>query len=331
MFGGVQVMREDESGTVVLTRAPESLLAYLLLGRRRKHARDVLAGMLWPDLSDERARAALNTALWRLRRALDPAAPEAYVQTSRNGDVGINATSDYWLDVEAFERVVGTALARSADVLEEAQASSLACGLRLYGADLLEGFCHDWALQERERLRLLYLDGMSRLMQHYRSRDLSRDALFWGRQILRIEPLREEVHREMMELYLKTGQRALAVRQYRRCQDIMQAELGVPPMDETRQLYARLIAPPERPNLRHPRPLNALLAARQNLDEAKSAFEEAQARLRQALEAFNEARSRSGDADLGRACRTDLPNVSVEHFPGRHDRGNRNSEVEIDP
>ena len=67
LFGTVQIQRDD-GAEIGLTRMPEALLAYLMLRRHRHHARDALAGTFWPHLSQERARSALNTALWRLRR-----------------------------------------------------------------------------------------------------------------------------------------------------------------------------------------------------------------------------------------------------------------------
>ena len=61
------------------------LLAYLALesradsGRRgsRLHRREVLAGLLWPDMTDSLALSNLRLALHRLRQSLDRAAPGA--------------------------------------------------------------------------------------------------------------------------------------------------------------------------------------------------------------------------------------------------------------
>jgi DNA-binding SARP family transcriptional activator len=45
----------------------------------------------------------------------------------------------------------------------------------------------------------------------------------------------------MMRLYMRTGRRNLALRQYQRCQDALAAELGVPPTDETRRVLAWVV------------------------------------------------------------------------------------------
>lgn len=77
-------------------------------------------------------------------------------------------------------------------------------------------------------------------MDYYRGRGVFEKSLTYGQQILNDDPLREEIHREMMRIYLKSGQRALAMRQYEICTKVLADELGIPPMEETQSLYAEL-------------------------------------------------------------------------------------------
>jgi DNA-binding SARP family transcriptional activator len=55
-----------------LSRAIMAPLAYLILYRNRPHSREVLTGIFWGDHPENRARSCLSTALWRLRKALEP-------------------------------------------------------------------------------------------------------------------------------------------------------------------------------------------------------------------------------------------------------------------
>src|SRR5262249_46702522 len=43
-----------------------------------------------------------------------------------------------------------------------------------------------------------------------------------------------------MRFYLGNGQRALAARQYEICRSTLAKELGIPPMEDTRQLYRQI-------------------------------------------------------------------------------------------
>ena len=156
--------------------------------------------------------------------------------------------------------------------------------LQLYTGELLEGFYDDWVLRERERLHLLYLNSLARLMCYYRHHQAYEQGLVCGQQILNHDPLREEIHREMMRLYLENGQRALAVRQYETCREALAAELGIPPMEETQALYAQIVpaADHQWPQFnRVSQPINRqqalrqLRLARQGLDEAREQLQRA--------------------------------------------------------
>jgi DNA-binding SARP family transcriptional activator len=242
LFGEVQVAGHGLAPAVKLTPSIQALLAYLLLHRRHGHPREVLTELFWPEHGPERARHCLSTALWRLRRLLSPPddCQETYLITTPAGNVGFNCDSDYWLDVEAFEQPAARLLTRSNPGIETAEAQAIEHALQFYTGELLEGFYDDWVLRERERLRALHLSYLARLMGYYRDQGDYERSLSYGQQILNHDPLREEIHREMMRLYLQNGQRALAVRQYELCAQALCEELDIPPMVETQRLYAEL-------------------------------------------------------------------------------------------
>lgn len=244
LFGGLQLSLDGTSAVTLPTRSVELLLAYLLLHRERSHSREVLAGTFWGEASEERARGSLSTALWRLRGVLEPRGTprSTYLLLARNGELSFNSASDYWLDVEAFERAGGQHLHLPIEALRPEYIRDLEQGIDLYASELLPGVYADWALRERERLRFLLLKMLTRVMAYYALNGAYDQALAAGRRILSHDPLREEIHREMMRLYARAGQRALALRQYENCCSVLRAELGIGPMVETRTLCSDLLA-----------------------------------------------------------------------------------------
>jgi DNA-binding SARP family transcriptional activator len=288
MFGGLVIHRDDWPHTARLTRGAEALFSYLILERQRSHARDTLAGLFWGDMPDDRARNCLNTALWRLRRILepDPLHRGMYIQTTPAGDVRFNAASDYWLDVAVFEDTLARLLVVPPEQLDTEAARQLDAAIGLYAGDLLTGVFDDWALAERERLRARYLDARAHLMRiHVAHGDLQK-GLACGLDVLRDDPLREEIHREVIRLYQATGQSAHAVRQYEACREVLFAELGVAPAPETETLRATLSpapAPAAVPNL----PTAAVRRAFELLVRATRALEEAQRQVGEALRAVD--------------------------------------------
>jgi DNA-binding SARP family transcriptional activator len=165
-----------------------------------------------------------------------------YLTTNSVGDVGFNCAAMHWLDVEVLEKRTKPVVGKPIDEVTSSAVAKLGKALELYTAELLEGFYEDWALRERERLRMLYLNSLAYLMHYHRHRGAYDKALTSGLQILRHDPLREQVHRDVMQLYLETGQRTLALRQYETCRALLATELGVPPMKATQDLYAQLLS-----------------------------------------------------------------------------------------
>lgn len=243
LFGRVQVSHNNWQTEVNITRISQGLLAYLLLQRHRSHSRDELAALFWGEQSEDKARGCLNTALWRLRCALEPSGTphETYLHGNHVGEVEFNRASRYWLDVAAFEEHIRRILVTPMETIEERKVQKLRSVMQLYRGELLEGFYDDWALRERERLRTLYLNGLAYLMKYERYQGNYENGLSYGRQILELDPLREEIHRELMRLYLENQQRPLAVRQYKACCEMLRAELDIEPMLETQALYAQIM------------------------------------------------------------------------------------------
>lgn len=242
LLGEVQVTH-SRAAEIRLTPILEGLLAYLLLYRQRCHPRERLIDLFWGEHDQDQARGCLSTALWRLRCLLEPTRRTrgAYLVTTAAGHVGFNCESNYWLDVAAFEQPLGQILSRSNPALESRDVPELEQALQFYTGDLLAGFYDDWVLRERERLRALHLHGLARLMQYHGCQHNYEKSLVYGQQILDCDPLREEIHRDMMRLYLTSGQRALAARQYELCAQVLSAELGIPPMEETQRLYTEIV------------------------------------------------------------------------------------------
>ena len=288
LFGRVRVAHGEGSPEIRITRSAQTLLAFLLLHPNRYHPRDVLAELAWGDRPDDQARGALNTALWRLRGLLEPEGTTrgTYLRTTTSGEVGFNWDSAHWLDLAAFEKCASCILAIPADAMQAEHARQIENILPLYDGELLEGFYEDWAVRERERLRDLHLSCLTRLMRYHRQRHEPEQSQRYAQAILRLDPLHEEIHREAMRLFAENGQRALAVRQFEWCRQVLAAEMGIPPMPETEALYRQILSdgsPSSSPPSPNPEAATLAQALRQ-LQGVRQEFTQAQSRLQQAIE-----------------------------------------------
>lgn len=291
LFGRMQITHQEQELAGRPSRLAYDLLAYLLLNGRRYHPRERLVNLFWPDHAPNRARNCLSTTLWRLRRRLEPGdtPPGTYLLTSAKGDVSFNWASDHWLDVVVFETELEAVITRPLADVTPQEIDNLATTLDLYSENLLEGVYRDWAVRERERLRQRYLAGQAYLMQYYGNRGVYEKSLTYGQQILSLDPLRENIHRELMRLHWQHGQVPLAVRQYQTCRQVLASQLDIAPMTETQALYLQIIGVNSETSVSTESHVPTLHQALRHLEEATSEFRRARAKLEQATRLVEQA------------------------------------------
>lgn len=242
LLGVGRVITPWATSQAPLSRSCRLLLAYLLLGRNRTHARDVVASVFWGESPEPLARRRLNTTVWRLRRALEPEGVSrgAFIVGGANGELGFNRESSFWLDVDEFESLAAPLLERPSRELDRDSLACLERAVSLYEGELLEGEYDEWVLADRARLANLHLAGLLRLVDGFRRLGEITKAIGYAELVLDQEPLREDVHRQLMSLYALDGRRAEALRLYERCRKILWRELEIEPMPETVHMAARL-------------------------------------------------------------------------------------------
>ena len=239
LFGSLELERDGRPLARFASRKSGELFAYLALNRKAPHTREHLAGVFWGDSAEERARHALNTTLWRINRVLEPpesAASDAAICAITPQHIGFNAASDSGWTSPNSRPAASSPSRRGAD-----QFALYAQAVNLYRGDLLADCYEDWCIVERERLQGLYVRALAHLMAHNSSHAEYDLAIDCARRILGCDPLREEVHRDLMRLHLEAGQPAAALRQYRQCEDMLRDELGVDPAPETRALLTPIL------------------------------------------------------------------------------------------
>jgi len=239
-------LQRDDAPLQLPTQKARALLAYLVTYRDRAHPRAALAGLLWGDMPDDRARRNLADTLWRIRQVIGPGHLLAHRRTLR-----FNPDADYWLDVDDFVKAQspipkvqnggpGIGVWELGFGISDSAIGRLRDAVTLYRGDFLEGFYDDWCLLERERLRGLYLTALHALLAHHKGRGEYEEALRYGQRLVVGDPLREETHREVMQLLALLGRRNAALRQYLVCRRTLAEELGVEPLPETTALYREI-------------------------------------------------------------------------------------------
>jgi DNA-binding SARP family transcriptional activator len=245
LLGRLRILSGQDAVEIHLNPSVGVLLAYLVLKHGRTVPREKLVDLFWGETDPQHAHDCLNTALWRLRSTFRQYCSDsnrhAYLLTNNFGEVGFVNVKNCWLDIIEFETLWEQTCHHAHDLTQQ-DLLDLNQIAQLYEGDLLEGFDNDWVLPERERFRLIYLSCLARLMDYYHLNQMLEKSLEYAQRILVVDPLREDIHREVIRLYLELGQRAMAIHQYKTCCAILLRDLNIVPMLETRLLYEKVIA-----------------------------------------------------------------------------------------
>ena len=241
------------------TQKTGGLLAYLAFHLGQSHSRELLTELLWPEDLPVAARHKLSVALSSLRQQLEPpGVPDSSVLVADRLTVRLNPAAVV-TDVGEFEIAL-----RNAQQAEEGKRLPwLRRAIDLYLGPLLPGFYEDWITPEQRRMEALYFEAVRRAIPHLLAENESSEALQYAIRAVATDPLREESHQLLMELYASSHQRNAALRQYEELKRLLWDELGAAPALESQRLARQIETQSS-----HPGGLGEELVASANQDTA---------------------------------------------------------------
>ncbi len=269
LLGTFHVAVEGVPVTGFESEKARALLAYLAVESDREHRRERLAGLLWSDFLERRARQNLSQALSNIRAVIgDRISGSAAVQTA-NGrartpflevthqTIRLNPLAETWVDVEELagcrrllprESSAGDlpwiTLTNPIDPkvlerLEQTEALYRGCFLESFSLDGCAEY-EEWCLIQRERYDRLVLAGLRVLTAGYVKAGDPGRALTYAWKQLEMDRWREAAHRQVMALLAMTGQRSAALAQYGACCRMLADEIGVEPEPATLALVEKI-------------------------------------------------------------------------------------------
>jgi LuxR family transcriptional regulator, maltose regulon positive regulatory protein len=215
-------------------RAPAKPLELLKLlvsaGRGGLPAR-AIADRLWPDVEGDAALVNVDTNVHRLRKLFkqDPL-------LVGEGRVSINSER-CWVDAWALERLDLIASDSTPDSLIRNAAEAL----RLYAGHFLDVDAEQaWAVAYRDKLRSGLIRLVSVAGRCMEETGKITEAIELYEQAIKLDNIAEPIYRQWMTCLRARGEKAEALKVYRRCKEMLSIVLGIPPSAETQAIAATL-------------------------------------------------------------------------------------------
>ena len=248
LFGSFRASQHDDNELAFHGRKAVALLVFLT-SEATSHSRDSLIGLFWPDLPESSARNNLRVSLSRLTKSLGKQ-ETPYLLANRQ-TIKLNPEAKLSLDTNEFTKLVEQTKNHNHESRESCPDchEKLLKAADLYKASFLKGFyledClvfEEWQHMQREHYHLEVLDLLADISSYLEQQGDAFKAEHYTKRQLKLEPLREDAHRNLMRLLAYQGKASAALKQYELCQQLLEAELGLSVSADTQLLYEQIKA-----------------------------------------------------------------------------------------
>jgi predicted ATPase/DNA-binding SARP family transcriptional activator len=237
MFGGLRASRGGQETNGFQTRKTATLFAYLAFYSHKRHLREELADLLWPDAELESGRHRLAQALFALRSQFETEPDERgrVLQADRH-TVRINP-NEVTVDALRFSRAVA---ASGAITDPQKRIINLENAIACYTGEFLPGFYEDWVLAERQWLSEQFVGASRTVIKHFEATGMYDKAIRYARTALAVNPLAEDLSEDLIRLLASSGQTGAALSYYREFERLLLKEIGEPPSGPVRGLVDKI-------------------------------------------------------------------------------------------
>lgn len=221
--------REDITCSIKWRSAKvKELMAFFFYHRTREVPKERLIEEIFPDMEYERALINLNTCLYQLRKVL--ANPNAGIEIIYSKGYYCLRLGEVVIDVDLFEQAAKVAIITGR--LEDLKKATL-----FYQGDYLEDEGYHWAKPRQIYLRELYWQVALIQGWYYLNTGSCEEARDYAWKLVERDNLEEKAWEFLIRTYIKLGDESLALRAYRKMEQIFAEELGLIPDSKIKELF----------------------------------------------------------------------------------------------
>lgn len=221
---------EDKLGNKAI-----ALIALLVLNERRYLSREKIIGYLWPDSNIDAAKYNLRYNLWLIKKNIAEDKNHNLFLKVDNDCCSVNKDYEFKCDVIDIMKFKPSG---------EDSVDSILKLKKQFRGDLLEG-CYfnkcdefnDLIIYERINFEQRKVRILQRLVEIYENDKRYEDCIEVLNEILEIEPYDEKMVLKLMDIYQKSGKRAVAINYFNKFSYSLSCSLGINPSNELKNKY----------------------------------------------------------------------------------------------
>lgn len=218
--------------------------AYLVLNRRRPISRDELVDVLWGDDIPDTWDTTINALASRLRKLLRRL-PLPADQLGIRGEVGryvLHLPAGTFIDYERARSAIHATETLLRQGAYDASLAEARVALEIATRSFLTGEEAPWIVGERRLLRDIELRALEATVEAELARGNPDSAEREGRELIRLDPLRESGYRMLMRALAAGGNTAQIPLVMAQCREALAEYAAMTPGAETERVFEQMTA-----------------------------------------------------------------------------------------
>jgi DNA-binding SARP family transcriptional activator len=224
------------------TRRARDILCYIATSKYRRVPKDVLVEAFWNGEDLQTIEKNFHPTISHIRKALNLSQPfKQNFLVFRDGAYQLNPDLVYSIDTEEFEKLISQAEAAKREKDAERLRDCLEAAHKLYRGDFMSGVYEEWAEERRNFYSEQFVRICGALAKLNFGEKRWSAALANAKEVLAIDPFREDMHRMMLKILAAQGKTSSVRKHYEELAALLKTELGVEPAAQTVTVYRELV------------------------------------------------------------------------------------------
>jgi two-component SAPR family response regulator len=229
-FNGFKVCIAGGEGREIKLRSPKTEELFAFIVYKGTTNREEIVDTLWEGFDFDKALKNINSNMYYIRKALSFYGLEDCIKTGKK-EISIK-TGRITCDLFEFERLI-----KESKIAGIKDSSFYEKTIELYSGGFLNGKGYEWAVEKARNLEKDYIELLEEAARFYMEYEQPQRALVKLYKILETDSLREDVHNQIILLYMELGRENEARQQYLALEKLLLEELGTKPKEKIRELF----------------------------------------------------------------------------------------------